>query len=197
MNWRQDRRANAFWNWWKARPEQSTIGHDSKLEEAAALLAAYDDALGMEIAQSPDGQTRLVVTAYGDPDHRQSVEELFLRRPDIPGLDPVAFKPAAPGEFELDLDGLQVSMDELRFVPLRDATQLGFLGIAVYFESGSPVPQDLRFAAALLATMTVLGELAFMDTIGLVRVGEGDPGHRLPLMELPAFIEWSRHRPAS
>jgi|RhiMethySRZTD1v2_1073278.scaffolds.fasta_scaffold793562_2 hypothetical protein len=201
MNLVQRNRAKAFWSWWETSQKRLAKVEDARdpiFDEAVALLKKYDDALGIEIAVPPKGSRRLIITAYGDADHQQSVLDLFEVKPALGAWQAVAFRPAEGADFELEIGGFSFSGEQIWFEPLRDSSDPSILGLEVHFTGSEDIPNEVAATAAGLAVMAVVGELSFMKDISAIRIGPSGATHvqeLIPLARLPQFIEWSKKGP--
>jgi len=186
------KRAEAFWKHWArfaAPGNLSAEALESAYDEGARLLRRYDEALGLEVQDGASGNPGLLITAFGNPDHRASIGDLMAAKPDIPGLEVVAFRPAHKEDFEFEIEGYAFDTTQMWFGMLGDDDDPAFLGLDMYFRKEQLAPDDVLITAAGLAAQTLMGEVAFMEKVGLLRLGDrnADPTEFVPLVMLKKF----------
>src|SRR5689334_5206918 len=87
-------RAAAFWAYWMKFANSgnpSGRAFQRAFDKGLRLLRQYDEALGLEMQDGASDAPGLLITAFGNADHRSSVVDLMAAKPDIPGLEVTAF----------------------------------------------------------------------------------------------------------
>jgi hypothetical protein len=197
----QRERANAFWELWSELPAKAARKKaldERFLEHAIQLLHEYDDALGLEIRADGSDAPELIVTAYGDAEHVQAVLDLVAMKPQKLEWQILALRPAAPDTaVEIDLEGHRFDSTKIVFEPLTSEENPKTLGLEIYFIEAEEMPEEAKFAGAILTIQSVLGERSFVEDISEVRLGEDskkNPEDLIPISELPAFVKWRARR---
>lgn len=193
--------ADAFWSHWSKVASAGAPDRDSvedAVDEGIRLLGKYDDALGLEVYVDDADQHALLLTAYGNADHLSSVEALASRQPTMTGLPVLVLRPPGNPDFELEIEGQKFSASKIWFSILRDDSNPAFLGLDIFFPRDISAPDDALFMAATLMVQTLIGERAFMEKIGLLRLGDrrADPEKFVPLARLVQLIEREGGAPA-
>jgi hypothetical protein len=190
-----------FWEFCKAHAHVlSRAGTHPKgqatLEKAETILRRYDEGLGLEVDKHPDlSRTGLLITAYCDSTRREAVVKLMASKPDIDGLKVSAFRPANSESFDIEIAGLKIGIDDIRFDPLTSDDDPNVLGLEIHFRDDLILTQTIADTVAVLAVSAILGEEVVMTEIAAIRsnVGGAQPFTEfVPMKMLPRLIE--RHR---
>jgi hypothetical protein len=192
-----------FWNWFKDNNKAYTflnsVDEEAKeklLNDFLEQLHKYCDNIYFEIGGYPDEDQELIITAEGDKNYFDQVEELVNAAPKIEGWRFIAFKPPMPHNFKSKWDDLELNTEDMWFLPLsNDKTQE--LGIRVCFNNQDLI-QDNETLTPLLYKMldTIVGEKSFALDIHYVDTDllPDNPEEEglYPILELPKYIEWHK-----
>ena len=189
----QRKLADAFWSHWKTLLAAGAADRDTleaAMDEGDRLLGAYDEALGVEIYVDDAGQPALLLTAYGNSERLQSVDDLIDSQPQLPGLPVLALRPPGNPDFELEIEEQLFSSAQVWFDVLQDEEDPAFLGLEIYFPREIIASDDALFMVATLMVQMLIGERAFMERIDLLRLGDrsADPEDFEPLGSLIKLI---------
>jgi hypothetical protein len=192
-----------FWKWFNDNNKSFTFLNsvdegvkEKLLNDFLEQLHNYCDKIYFEIGGYPDQDQELIITAEGDKNYFDRVEELVAAAPKIDGWTFIAFKPPMPDNFKSNWDDLELNTEDLWFLPLsNDKTQ--DLGIRVCFNN-QDIIKDNETLTPLLYKMldTILGEKSFALDIQYVDTDllPEDPEEEglYPIIELPSYIEWHK-----
>lgn len=189
------RRAAEFWNGLMrdaAGCDGTPGATDALLVAAEKHLARYNEHLGCELICT-NSVPALVITAYGNSDHRDAVVELCSAAPISVPFEVKAFRPAAGANAICEIDDRCFDVAAMRFQSLSDANDPMFLGICVHIYAEKPLTDELAFAAATLAVQMILGEETFMTRVDFIKaVTHGrsvDTAGFVPMIMLPTLVE--------
>lgn len=192
-----------FWNWFKDNNKAyvflNSVDGETKeklLNDFLEQLHKYCDNIYFEIGGYPDEDQELIITAEGDKNYFDQVEELVNAAPKIDGWTFIAFKPPMPDNFESKWDDLELNTENMWFLPLLNGKSRD-LGIRVCF-SNQDLIKDNETLAPLLHKMldTIVGEKSFAIDIQYVNTDllPDDPEEEglYPILDLPKYIEWHK-----
>ena len=197
--------ASDFWTWFETNNSKylfvNDIDEDLKkeiLEELLAQLHQYSDKLFFEIGHHPDKtEQELVITANGDVNYFDKVEELVAVAPLLKDWEILAFKPAMGFEFSIDYNGLNFDPSEAWFQPLELESRPLDLGIRLCYPHYDDTKRDDFFNASFLILDAGLGEkttsldIKYLDVDKLPEDPEAEG--MLPLKQLSEYIEWLKN----
>ena len=140
-----------FWKWFKDNNKAYTFlnsvdeeAKENLLDEFLEQLQKYCDSIYFEIGGYPDEVQELIITAEGDKNYFDKVEEIISAAPKIDGWTFIAFKPPMPDNFRSKWDDLELNTENMWFLPLsNDKTQ--DLGIRVCFYNQDIIKDNETF----------------------------------------------------
>ena len=197
--------AKEFWQWFEVNNTKylflNDIDEEVKkqiLEELLAELHKYNDKLFFEIGHHPDrSEQEFVITANGDVNYFDKVEELVAVAPVLKDWEILAFKPAMGFEFSIDYNGLNFDPAEAWFQPLELESRPLDLGIRLCYPHYDESKRDDFFNASFLILDAGLGEkitsldIKYLDVDKLPEDPEAEG--MLPLKQLSEYIEWLKN----
>jgi len=182
--------ASEFWRWVsEASAELLEADGQHVADEIEQRLSEIDKRLGVEIS-GPAEPREMIITAWSDPSAFAAVRELVAAAPALPGWRIIALKPPRGFEFGIDLDGLKVDANELRFEPLGAPEDPKLLGIRIYVPSaGDDDDERLGRALPLILESGIGEEAAAQIDHSEYVAGAGDET-ALPIRELLRYVRW-------
>lgn len=194
-----------FWKWFRENNKAYTFLHSIDEETKEKLLNSFLEQLHkycaniyFEIGGLPDEDQELIITAEGNKNYFDKVEQLVNAAPRIEGWKLIAFKPAMPDHFTSKWNDLELNTENLWFLPLSNAKNKG-LGIRVCFNNQDSIKDSDTLRPFLYKMLdTIVGEKAFaldihyVDTDDLPKDPEEKGLH--PILELPKYIEWHKSK---
>ncbi len=169
---------------------------ENLLSEFEERLHHYCDKLFFEIGGAPGEDQEIIITAEGDTDYFDRVEQLINDAPSIDGWKFIAFKQPMPGHFKSAWDDLELNTEDMWFLPLSNSKNAD-LGISVVFKNYEFI-KDNEILDTLVYKMldTIIGEKSFAFDIAYVETGQqpDDPEEMgmFPILELPGYIKWHK-----
>jgi hypothetical protein len=194
-----------FWAWFELNNKKylflNEVEKDIKetlLNELLSNLHAYCDKLFFEIGGHPDDQEiELIITAAGDIDYFNKVEELIAQAPSIKDWKFIAFKPGIGFDIFIEYAGLKFDPSEIWYLPLELDGQPDMLGLKVCYKNYELARKDDFLSGTFLLLDAGLGEKRAVLDIKYVEVDSlpenPDRNGLIELRELPAYIDWVKN----
>jgi hypothetical protein len=191
-----------FWKWFEENNTKylflNDVEEDVKkqlLEDLLTKLQNFSDKLFYEIGHHPDNaEQELVITANGDLNYFDKVEELVNAAPEIKDWKIIAFKPAIGFEFSIDYNGLNFDPAKTWFQPLELEERPLDLGLRVCYPDYNSEKEEDFISGTFLMLDAGLGEKTTALDIKYLEVDKTpvDPEQEgmLPLKELGDYISW-------
>ena len=196
-----------FWNWFKENNKAYTfldsvdeVVKEKLLNDLLEELHKYCDKIFFEIGGLPDQEQELIITAEGDKDYFEKVEELINSAPKISGWTFIAFKLPMPGHFKSKWDDLELNTEEMWFLPLSNGKTQD-LGVRICLRNYDLI-KDNKILKTLIYKMldTILGEKSFSLDLSHVEIDlqpdEPEDEGMYPILDLPQYIEWQKAQAA-
>jgi hypothetical protein len=187
-----------FWNWFQKNNSKyyflNQITDESEkeklLDEFIDKLHQFSEGLFFEIGGFPDEPQDLIITAEGNTDYFNQVEDLVASAPAMADWTIIAFKP--PKEFGYITESGDISLDPstIWFV-LLETEETQEPGIRLFIEDyDAAKEQDYRYAASI-ALDNILGEKLNADRIKFLEIEETphEP-EELGLVKLSELLEY-------
>jgi hypothetical protein len=193
--------ASEFWDWFVKNNAKyfflNQIENEDEKEkimnEFFLKLHEYSDKLYFQIGGHPDEVQDLIITAEGNIDYFDKVEELVGFAPKLKNWNIIAFKPPADSNFVVDLNGARIDPRKTWFMPLENKKRPELFGLRLFTTEYSDSNKENFLNVAYLALDSLLGEKTNALNIQHVEVTKltGDPDDKglLSLTELPSYIE--------
>ncbi len=186
-----------FWRWFIAHEAELRQANGQAVADAVeAQLREIDSRVGVEVSD-PAEERELIFTAWSQREAFAAVHGLMAAAPTtLAGWKLIALKPARGFEFAIDVDGVRIEADKLRFDAMGSPQAPGALSVRVYLAGPAPV-MDERWAQTLaLIIETGIGEDAAAQ-IDYLETGSGPPDAKsLPIAQLLPLVQWHRRQHA-
>ena len=189
-----------FWQWFEANNKAylflAEVDEDKKEEMLDAVLThlqACSDKLFFQIGGFEDGDQELVITAEGDISSFPLVESIIAAAPVIPGWQFVSFIQPSEEDFAMDYDGVQLSSEDLLFLPLEHEEIDNNIGIYVCVPNYDVLKKHEWLEQAVYQIIDkIVGEKSFALDIDYIGIGEktddAEDDEYMELYELPDYI---------
>jgi hypothetical protein len=156
-------------------------------------LHEYCDKLYFEIGGHPDEKQELIITAEGNTDYFQEVEDLVNQAPKIEQWSFIAFIPPRDVYFEINYEGVVLRPEEMWIQPLCHEDDPSAIGIRVCARNYELIKGSEFFEPAVYKILdAILGEKASALDLEYVEFGQlpDDPEEEgmLELSKLPDYI---------
>ena len=190
-----------FWEWFgqNERSFRDAIRGRNNIErdffdKAAPKLAELKDGLFLLTGTSDENTVDLIVTPDGNVKNIVFAEELIAAAPPIAGWKFFAMKPETGEGFVLRMRDVEVSADELRFLPVETWEQPDNIDIRIVHPKCTAENHEAVSHAVFIFLDTYLGEMTFVTDIdNLSVVGPDDAGGETrPVSELKSYLEKRR-----
>jgi len=193
--------AQEFWNWFEKNNAQYLFlnvvdGQEKErlMDELLDVLHEYCSELFFEIGGFPEDRQELIVTAQGDIDYFDNVEELINQAPKIKNWTFIAFKPAMGFEFKLKYKEITFDPGKMWFIPLESEGNPKHLGIRIGFSDFDESQKGDFLHGTFLLLDNALGEKRAVSDIHYLEVVPlpADPEDEgfMELTELSAYMDW-------
>lgn len=193
--------ANDFWIWFEQNNKPylflRDVDPDTKerlLNNFMTQLHKHCDELYFEIGGHPQQDRELIITAEGNTDYFEQVENLINAAPKIVGWNFIAFIPPREVDFEMKYEDVQLKPKEMWFQPLDNSKKLAAIGIKVCMMNFELVKDSKWLQPAVYKILdTIVGEKSFAMDIDYVAIGqlsdEPEEDGMISLVELPDYIK--------
>ena len=184
-----------FWEWMsESSAELLQADGEEVADQIEARLREYDARIGVEVSE-PAEPREMIITAWSQRDAFDAVRELVAAAPALEGWQIIALKPPRGFEFGLNLEGLRIDANELRFDPLSAQEDPKLLGIRVYVPSATDEDDERLSRALPLILETGIGEeaAAQIDHTDFI-AGAPEDDKALPIEQLLPYVQWHRKK---
>lgn len=182
----------SFWNWF-AQESQALrqLDPESMAERIAEALETHVGALGVELSdEEEDGALDVVFTAHREALHFPTVKKLVAEAPEVQGFRFIALKPASGFEFSLEVDGVEVDANALRFEPLLGTAGVG---LKVFLPDEAARDADVKELIWLLLESGLGEEVAAGIThVEAAPLSSPDSKEATALPDLAGFLDQAR-----
>jgi hypothetical protein len=180
-----------FWNWFAANADRYFhLENDMQnlFAELAKRMKAVDEHL--TFAFSPvrdDGKREFVISAGGIRDSFPTVLEMVRLAPELPQWVYTAFRPPSPFNCTIEIEGLQLSTEDIFFHEIAEGEKLGL----VLYTRG--YRRENRYDTAIFILLdNVLGEYDVEMKIGSLEFASLPDDYQMkglkPLLELEKTV---------
>jgi hypothetical protein len=195
--------APEFWNWFSNNKDKYFFLNQVDSEVKEKLLNEFEinlhkfcDSLFFEIGGFPDKTQELIITAEGNIEYFDKVEELVNSAPKLKDWNIIAFKPPMDFGFSLTFEGITSNASDLWFLPLENNDNPELIGLRIGFPNyKNNKVKEFRFIAYLILD-TILGEksnaldIAYLD-VDLLPQNPDENGY-LNLKELFEYVSYMK-----
>jgi hypothetical protein len=197
-------KAKKFWEWFVKNQNKylflNQVESDVKenlLNEFANQLHKFCENLFFQIGGHPDQTQELIITAEGNIEYFDKVEELINAAPKLKDWNFIAFKPPMEFGFKSTYQNITSDSKDLWFLPLQDSSNPKSLGIRIGFPNyESSKEKEFTFIAFLMLD-TILGEKSTALDINYLDVDilPDDPDNNgfIHLSELKDYVTWHKN----
>ncbi|MEI6947574.1 hypothetical protein V9K67_10305 [Paraflavisolibacter sp. H34] len=195
--------ATEFWTWFREHHTAYTFLHsldddvkEQLLEDFLEHLHLFSENVYFEIGGQPDEDQELVITAEGDRNYFDKVEELVRAAPRLSGWTITAFKQPVDEHFKSCWADVELDTEDMWFLPLGSSNPAD-LGIRVYLRNHELV-KDNEYLLPLLYKVldTILGEKSFSVDIDYVDTDllpdNPEEEEMYPILQLPQYVGWHK-----
>lgn len=166
-------------------------------DDMVDLLHRFDPSLGVEVAVAESGEVEVVVTAYGERSHFESVRQLVAACPATAGLKAVAFRQPAAVDFTLSIDDREFSPTHVWFEPMKGIVDPRSVGLMVFFANADDIPREQRLHIAHVMLQALLGEYEASTRVDHVEVADSagiELTKYIQLTKVGAYLAWVEKR---
>jgi len=193
-----------FWDWFKENEAKffflNQIDDDDEkeriLDDLLSHLHEYCDYLFFEIGGHPNEKQDLIITAGGNLDVFDKVENLVNQAPKLEYWRIIAFKPAK-GIGIIEYNGIKLDPKTIYFVPLTNNSSKK-IGLRIYMDNYNAINKEDILAAVYLTLDGLLGEKATALEIGYVDVRSRssmvENEDLIEFIKLPRYIKWKKSK---
>jgi hypothetical protein len=192
-----------FWKWF-AQNQSSYFHLDEKehdeieylLNELLQHLHLYCDKLVFQIGGQQHAVKELIISAEGNAEYFNTVEELVFMAPKLKKWKFIALAPATRLVQAIEYDGLAIDPCNVWFSPIETREEPHLLGVCIYIDGFNEQEEQRYYNAAYVILESVLGERSTALDVHYLEVSPPPPHtdkDELFLVEtLPAYIEMRR-----
>jgi hypothetical protein len=194
-----------FWNWFEANNqaylfinEVEEAERDRLMDAIGSELHKYNENLWIEIGGFANEVMELIVTAEGDTEFFNMVEDVVAQAPDIKGWNFVAFLPPMVGDpFKINYEGVELDTEDMWFLPLEEEDDPKSIGLRICTPNFDEIKDHEYFMSAIYKILeTLLGEKTFALDIDYVETGEvpenPEEEGMMELQEVLEYVEWEK-----
>jgi hypothetical protein len=203
--------ANDFWNWFKANNTRFLVlndpdlGKETKEELLDGLLEhlhEYCDKLYFAVGGWHGDDQELIITADGDVDYFDKVDELIDCAPILENWNFTAFMQPHELDYTSHFEDVILKPLEMYFLPLNSSSKPKSIGLKVCLANYQEVKDSEWLKAAVYRVLdTVLGEKAFALDVDYIDIGTlpDNPEEKgmMELKDLSRFIKWKKAKLAN
>jgi hypothetical protein len=212
INYTMSQTTSQFWNWFKQHQDKLTQINNPNLNEndqeelldsILEQLHLFCDKLYFDLGGLHGESQEFVITAEGDVDYFDKVEELIEAAPDLKGWSFIAFMPARGLGDTTVFEDVELKPFEMWFLPLDNKNKPKSLGFRICLPNYELVKNSKWLKAAVYKVLdTALGEKVFAMDIDYIEIKELPHGDLeaqglLELKDLSAFVKWKKKKLAA
>ncbi|HEY4196991.1 MAG TPA: hypothetical protein VGM63_15720 [Mucilaginibacter sp.] len=196
----------SFWKWFEENNHAflftNEVDDDVKeqlLTDFLSELHKYNDKLYFQIGGLPGNDQELIITAEGDAEQFESVEELIKNAPVIDNWIFIAFIQPSDDDNIINYEGIELTRSDLWFMPLDSKAKPSSIGIRICVPNYEILKTNDWLDNAVYKMLdTVLGEKSFALDIDYLEIGQlpESPEEKgmIELNDLPRFIAWKKKK---
>jgi hypothetical protein len=193
-----------FWEWFKINNSRyfylNQIGSSEKkeklLNEFLEHLHEYCDKLYFEIGGFPNEPQELIISAEGNKDYFDKVEELISKAPKINDWQIIPFKPPMGTDFVTEYEDVVLDPKKIWFLPLDNKNNPRALGLKMYLPNYIPKKEKTFLEGCYQVLDTILGEKSSTLDIAHLELAKlptrPEKEGLIELSELAKYIEWRK-----
>ena len=196
----QTKSATKFWDWFSNNESKLKLlstcedeAKDSIRGECIGKLHEFNDGIFFEIGGRSEGEKiDFIVTAEGNKDLFDLVENLVEAAPIYSDWEIVALKPPMGADFKLNYEGVEMNPNEIWFLPLKNEDNSGEIGLRAGIPDFNAEEEKKYIAGLYLILDALLGEKSNALDIGYLEVDPLPEGYTalgyLAMVDLPEFV---------
>lgn len=159
-------------------------------------LHQYCDQLFFEIGGYLDKQQDLIITAEGNSNFFDKVEDLVREAPVLKHWNIVAFKPPVTNVI-IEYNNIKLDPNTMYFLPLQNETSQK-IGLRIYIPFYNSTYENDFLSATYLVLDNILGERSNALNIGYVEIealaSVSEKQELIELSKLPRYIDWKKSK---
>jgi hypothetical protein len=158
---------SVFWNWFENHNKNylflnqidSQEVKEKLLDDFLVQLHRYCKKLFFEIGGHPeDGNVELIITAEGNVEYFEKVEELVNSAPKIKDWTVIAFKPPMGRGYKTNYRGREFEPSKIIFIPLNNNDNPNGIGLQVCYPDYDENEKAIFVTGTYLALNCLIGE---------------------------------------
>ena len=193
-----------FWDWFKVNEAKyfflNQINDDNEkerlLDDFLSHLHEYCNQLFFEVGGHPNEKQDLIITAEGDTDFFDEVENLVKKAPQLEYWNVLAFKPVRE-DYITEYNNIKLDPKTMYFIPLNnnDPKQIG---LRIYIDNYTSSNKEDFLTATYLVLDNIVGEksnaldIGYMEIESLSSISERE--ELIELTKLPRYIKWKKSK---
>ncbi len=199
---------DTFWRWFKTNNKSFLTLNDKdisdkekerRLDDMMVHLHAYCDHLYFEMGGMPGEQQELIITAEGDKNYFDMVDNLIKKAPVIDNWKFTAFMQSRPLDYTSNYEDVELKPLKMWFLPLDSKSKPDLIGLRVCIPNYDSVKDSKWLQAAVYKVLDgALGEKIFALDINYVEIGNlpEDPEKQgmIELKDLSKFVAWKKRK---
>jgi len=203
--------AKKFWEWFESNNQSLLILNNKDIEKDAKErllddlldhLHEYCDHLYFEVGGMPGQEQELIITADGEIDYFEKVEELISAAPPIKNWTYTAFMQPHDLDYTSNFEDVELKPLEIWFLPLNSTSEPKSIGFRVCIPNYNTIKDSEWLDAAVYRMLdTVLGEKSFALDVDFIEIDglpdEPEKKGMMELKDLPAFLKWKKAKLAA
>lgn len=189
-----------FWKWFTANAssyeEIGSVNNDERnrlLDNFEIQLHNYCNKLYFEIGGLSGEPNELIITAEGDANYFEAVENLITDAPEISDWIFTAFKPQVPGHLKTEWGNIKLNTEDIFFNPSGASDKSG-VAIIVYLPKYNPEYEEDYYNGLFKMLETLLGEKSFALDVKSVAIKANEnqftDENAIPILKLSAYLNW-------
>jgi hypothetical protein len=195
--------AKEFWKWFEKNNKKYLFIHEVEekerqkfVEELLTQLRGFHEKLVFVIGGHPLQDHELIISADGQVELFDKVDELVSLAPVIKDWKIIACKPPMGFEFRINFEGIEFDPQYIWFTPLHSESHPDEVGVLVGIPDFNEARKEDFFYGALMLLESCLGERVCAHELDYIDVGplppEPEEEGYLEVNKLPEYLKWCK-----